>query len=78
MKDIVTGPEKSKRVSKNSCECKIENGLRIPNERNKPREPTSNVIGQESPSSMNEDPIAMMGHHNQVKEEHTTDPKEAQ
>ena len=35
-------------------------------------------MGQESPSSMNEDLIAMMGHHNQVKEEHTAGPKEAQ
>ena len=44
----------------------------------KAKEPTSNVMGQESPSSMNEDLIAMMGHHNQVKEEHTAGPKEAQ
>ena len=78
MKDMVTGPEKLKRVSKNSCECRIEIGPRMPNERKRPREPTSNVMGQESPSSMNEDPIAMMGHHNQVKEEHTAGPKEAQ
>ena len=75
---MVTGPEKFKRSSKNSCECRIEIGLRMPNERKRPREPTSNVMDQESPSSMNEDPIAMMGHHNQIKEEHTTGPKEAQ
>ena len=77
MKDMVTGPEKSKRVSKNSCECRIEIGPRMPNERKRPREPTSNIMGQESPSSMNEDPIAMMGHHNQVKEKHTAGPKDA-
>ena len=35
-------------------------------------------MGQESPSSMNEDLIAMIDHHNQVKEEHTAGPKEAQ
>ena len=78
MKDMVTGLGKPKRVSKISWECKIENGPRMPNERNKPREPTSNVMGQGSTSTMNEDLIAMMGHRNQVKERHIVGSKKAQ
>ena len=64
------------------------NGLRMPKERkwakdvqggrNGLRNPVSNEMGQGSPSSMNADPMTMLGHCNQVKEEHTTDPKEAQ
>ena len=46
MKDMVIGPEKPKRVRKNSCECRIEIGPRMPNERKRPRELTSNVMGQ--------------------------------
>ena len=63
------------------------NGSRMPKERkwakdaqrgrNGSRKPISNEMGQGSPSSMNADLIIMLGRCNQVKEKHTTSPKEA-
>ena len=46
-------------------------------ERNGQRKPVSNGMGQGSPSSMKVDLMIMLGHCNQVKEKHTTSPKEA-
>ena len=64
------------------------NGPRMPKERkwaedaqggrNGPRKLVSKGMGQESPSSMNADPVTMLGHCNQVKEEHTSGLKEPQ
>jgi len=88
---MVIGSRKPKRVSKSPCKCRIgmgrgcprkENGPRMPKKaqrgRNGPRKPVSNEMGQGSPSSMNANPMTMPGHCNQVKEEHTADPKEVQ
>ena len=87
------GPGKPKKVSKNPWECRIgmgrgcprkENGPRMLKEeemgrgRNGSRKPISNEMGQGSPSSMNADLMIMLGRCNQVKEKHTTSPKEAQ
>ena len=56
---MVIGPKKPKRVSKSPWECRIGNEPRMPKERkwtedaqgrrNGPKEPTSNVMGQERP-----------------------------
>ena len=64
------------------------NGLRMPKERKwaedaqggskGPRKPVSKGMDQGSPSGMNADPMTLLGHCNQVKEEHTAGPKEAQ
>ena len=43
-----------------------------------PRKPVSKGMDQGSPSSMNADPMTLLGHYNQVKEEHIAGPKEAQ
>ena len=43
--------------------------------RNGPRKPVSNGIGRGNPINMNADPMTMLGHCNQVKEEYTTGPK---
>ena len=53
----------------------LEIGPRMPNERKRPREPTSNVMGQESPSSMDADPITILGRYSQVKEKVYNRPK---
>ena len=45
--------------------------------RNGLRMPVSNGMGQGSASSMNADPMTMLGRCNQVKEKHTTSPKKA-
>ena len=59
MKNKIIGPRKHKRDSKSPWECRVKNGPRMPKEskwakdaqeeRNGPMEPTSNVMGQESP-----------------------------
>ena len=46
--------------------------------RNGLRMPVSNGMGQGSASSMNADPMTMLGRCNQVKEKHTTSPKKVQ
>ena len=56
---MVIGPKNPKRVSKSPWECRIGNEPRMPKERkwtedaqgrrNGPKEPTSNVMGQERP-----------------------------
>ena len=45
--------------------------------RNGPRKPVSNGMGQGNLSSMNADPMTMLGHYNQVKEKYATSSKEA-
>ena len=81
------GSGKPNRVSKNLWECRIGIG-RMPKERkwakdaqggrNGLRMLVSNGMGQGSPSSMNADPMTMLGRCNQVKEKHTTSPKKVQ
>ena len=49
MKDTVIGPRKPKRVSKSPWKCKIRKWAEdTQGERNGPKEPTGNVMGQES------------------------------
>ena len=61
------------------------NGLRMSKERkwaedalgkrNGPRKPVSNGMGRGNLSSMNADPMTMLGHCSQVKEKHIGGPK---
>ena len=81
------GSGKPNRVSKNLWECRIGIG-RMPKERkwakdaqggrNGLRMLVSNGMGQGSPSSMNANPMTMLGRCNQVKEKHTTSLKKSQ
>ena len=50
-------------------------GQGFPRERNGPRKPASNIMGQESPSNMDVDSITILGHYNQVKEKAYIKPK---
>ena len=47
-------------------------------ERNGPKEPISNVMGKKAQSIMSINPMTILGHCNQLREEHATGPKEAQ
>ena len=50
MKDTVIGPRKPKRVSKSPWKYRIRKWTEdVQGERNEPKEPTDNVMGQESP-----------------------------
>ena len=75
---MVIEPGKPKRVSKSPWECKVGMGQECLRKESGPRMPKEEEMGRGSPSSMNVDPMTMLGHFNQVKEKHTASPKEAQ